>query len=113
MESYVDDVLGKSVKWYLHNIDLRQDIEWTKSHSVHLKPTKCVLIVKSGKFLGFIISEWGIEFNSEILKVIEEMKAPTWHKEVQTLNGRLVALNRFLSKLSIDWSLLFFQKLRV
>lgn len=35
----------------------------------------------------------------EKFKAIAEMRSPKTLKEVQTLNGRLVALNRFLSKI--------------
>jgi hypothetical protein len=64
-----------------------------------LHPNKCVFGVPSGKLLGFIISQRGIEANLEKISAITSMKAPTCIKDVQKLTGCMAALNRFISKL--------------
>ena len=38
-----------------------------------LNPLKCVFGVGSGKFLGFIVNQRGIEANPEKIKVLLEM----------------------------------------
>jgi hypothetical protein len=49
--------------------------------------------------LGFIVSERGIEANSEKISAITNM-GPIWDlKGVQRVTGCLVALNRFISRL--------------
>ena len=63
-----------------------------------LNPRKCAFGVASGKFLGFMVSHRGIEANSEKIKAILDMKPPQNIKEVQSLTGRVAALNRFVSK---------------
>ena len=65
-----------------------------------LNPTKCVFGVPSGKLLGFIVSNRGIEANPEKINAIMAMDAPATIKDVQKLTGYMVALNRFLSRLS-------------
>lgn len=74
-------------------------------------PTKCAFGVQSGKFLGFMVLESGIEANPEKLWAIVKMKSPTSLNEIQKLAGRIAALNRFVSQ-SIDKGLHFFQVLK-
>ena len=57
-----------------------------------LNPTKCAFGVSSGKFLGFIVPQRGIEANSKSVRVILEMSSPKTIKEVQSLTGRVVTL---------------------
>ena len=76
-----------------------------------LNPSKCVFGVTAGKFLGFMVSQRGIEVNSEKVRVILELEPPRTVKAVQSLNGKVVALNRFVSK-ATDRCLPFFRILR-
>ena len=47
-----------------------------------LNPSKCIFTVPFGKFLGFMVSQKGIEMNPEKIKAIIEMSPPTNVKEV-------------------------------
>ena len=76
-----------------------------------LNPAKCVFGVASGKFLGFIVSQRGIEVNPEKVQAIINMTSPKTVKEVQKLTGRIAALNRFVSR-AIDKCLPFFKTLK-
>lgn len=67
--------------------------------------------MQGGKFLGFMVTWNGIEPNPEKVRAILDMEPPQSIREVQRLNGRLVALGRFLSK-STERSLPFFQTLK-
>ncbi|XP_074336598.1 uncharacterized protein LOC141673755 [Apium graveolens] len=61
---------------------------------------KCVFGMELGKFLGFIVNHRGIEANPAKIKALLDMKSPTNVKQVQSLTGRIAALNRFVSKSS-------------
>ena len=63
-----------------------------------LNHKKCVFGVASGKFLGFIVSQRGIEANPKKVQAILDMASPKTVKEVQKLTGRIAALNKFVSK---------------
>ena len=76
-----------------------------------LNPMKCAFGVSSGKFLGFMVSQWGIEANPKKVKVILEMTSPRNVKEVQRLTRRVAALNRFISR-ATDKCLPFFKTLK-
>ena len=76
-----------------------------------LNPSKCFFGVASGKFLGFMVSQRGIEANSEKVQAIINMVSPRTVKEVQKLTGRIVALSRFVSR-ATDKCLPFFKTLK-
>ena len=78
---------------------------------MRLNPSKCVFGVVSGKFLGFMVSQRGIEANPEKVRAIIEMASPRTVKDVQKLTGRIAALNRFVSK-ATDKCLPFFKTLK-
>lgn len=98
METYMDDILIKSVKGKLHANDLQEVFECIHLHNVRLSPSKCAFGLSLGKFLRFMISECGIKEKPEKLKAIEEIKSLTHHREIQYMNGRLATLNSFISK---------------
>ena len=65
-----------------------------------LNPAKCAFGVSTGKFLGFIVNNRGIETNPDKIKAVLNMPPPSNIKEVQRLTGRIAALSRFVSKAS-------------
>jgi len=66
-------------------------------YHLKLNPEKCVFGVEAGKFLGFLLTERGIEANPEKCATILAMRSPTSVKEVQQLTGRMSTLSRFVS----------------
>jgi len=76
-----------------------------------LNPKECTLREALGKFLGYLSILWSIEANLDQIYAILNMKSPTCIKEVHLLNGRLAALNMFLSR-SADKCKSFFQTLK-
>ena len=63
-----------------------------------LNPSKCAFGVMAGKFLGFMVSQRGIEVNLDKIQAIMELVPPKTVKEVQSLNGMVAALNRFVPR---------------
>ena len=49
---------------------------------MRLNPVKCVFGVSSSKFLGFMVSQRGIEANPKKVKAILDMTSPRSVKEV-------------------------------
>jgi hypothetical protein len=111
VEVYVDDMLVKSKKDVDHLIDLKETFQTLRMYNMKLNPAKCVFGVSSDKFLGFMVSQRGIEANPDKLKAILDMSPPKTVKEVQSLTGKAAALNRFVSR-STDKCLPFFRTLR-
>nr|KYP73904.1 Retrovirus-related Pol polyprotein from transposon 412 family [Cajanus cajan] len=67
---------------------------------MRLNPEKCVFGVQGGKFLGFMITNRGIEAHPKKCKAIIQMQSPQTVKEVQRLAGRLVSLSRVIPRLA-------------
>ena len=93
MEVYIDDMLVKSAQIPDQVRDLEETFRTLRRHRMKLNPTKCAFGVTSEKFLGFLISQLGIEANPEKIKAIVDMRHPDTKKEVQQLNGRIIALS--------------------
>ncbi|KAL0449357.1 UNVERIFIED_CONTAM: Retrovirus-related Pol polyprotein from transposon gypsy [Sesamum latifolium] len=87
MEVYVDDMLVKSMKEVDHLKDLKQAFGIMRSYGMKLNPSKCTFGVKGGKFLGYMVSERGIEANPEKIEAIAKLQSPRTLKEVQQLTG--------------------------
>ena len=111
IQVYIDDKLVKSLHENDHLDDLQETFDTLRSYNMKLNPSKCVFGVTAGKFLGFIVSQRGIEVNPEKVQAIMELGPPRTVKEMQSLNGKIAALNRFVSK-ATDKCLLFFHILR-
>ena len=78
--------------------DLKETFDSLRSYNMKLNPSKCTFEVTAGKFLGFMVSQRGIEVNPDKIRAIMEMAPPQNIKEVQSFNGKVVALNKFVSR---------------
>nr|XP_009611301.1 uncharacterized protein LOC104104822 [Nicotiana tomentosiformis] len=88
MEVYIDDMLVKSTQAEDHFQHLSPTFEILRRYSMKLNLEKCVFGVASSKFLGFLVSDRGIEVNPAQIKNIEEIPdILTSKKEVQRLTG--------------------------
>ena len=111
MKVYVDNILVKNIKIHDHVRDLEEAFSMLQWCQMKLNPTKYAFSVTAKKFFDFLISQWGIKANPEKIKTIVDMKQSNSKKEIQQLNGRIAALNRFISK-SAETCLPFFKILR-
>ena len=91
-------MLVKSLREADHLDDLRETFDTLRSYNMKLNPNKCAFGVTVGKFLGFMVSQKGIEVNSKKIRAIMELESPRTIKEVQSLNGKIAALNKFVSR---------------
>ena len=85
MEVYVDDMLLKSKEELAHLDDLKETFTTLRQYQMKLNPNKYAFGVASRKFLGFMMSQRGIEANPKKVQAILNMKSPKTVKEVQKL----------------------------
>ena len=112
VQVYVDDMLVKSQREEDHLKDLEETFGTHRSYNMKLSPSKCTFGVTAGKFLGFKVSQRGIEANLDKIRTIVKMPPPQKNvKEVQSLNGKVAALNRFVS-MATNKCLPFFHTLK-
>ena len=98
IEVYIDNMMVKSKMVSEHVGDLRNIFEILRKHKLRLNAFKCSFGVGSDKFLGYMVTHWGIEVNPDQIKAINSLQPPWNPKEVQKLTGMTVALNRFISR---------------
>ena len=70
IEVYIDDMIARSQTEEEH---LEKLFSRLKEYKLRLNPSKCTFGVRSGKLLGFIVSNKGIEVDPIKVKAIQEM----------------------------------------
>ena len=111
VQVYMDDMLVKCIQEDDHLNDLQETFDTLRSYNMKLNPSKCAFGVTIEKFLGFMVSQKGIEVNSEKIQAIIELTLLKIIKEVQSLNDKIAALNKFFSR-AMDKCLPFFCTLK-
>ena len=99
VEVYVDDMIVKSQGGADHLAALQRFFERIRQFRLRLNPKKCSFGVTSGKLLGHIVSERGIEVDPEKTKAILDRPAPRIEKEIRGFLGRLQYISRFIARL--------------
>ena len=93
IEVYIDDMVVKSKVEYEHVNDLRDIFEILRKHKLCLNAFKCSFGISSGKFLGYIVTHYGIEVNPNQIKAINNLQLRQNSKEVQKLTRMTVTFN--------------------
>ena len=81
MEVYIDDMLVKFKERPDHMKHLQETFELLSTSGMKLNPLKCAFGVSSGKFLGFMVKQRGIEANPIQLRAMMESQTPTIKKK--------------------------------
>jgi len=100
IEVYVDDMIAKSREGENHVQILKKLFERLRKYKLRLNPAKCSFGVKSGKLLGFVVSDKGIEVDPNKVKTIQSMPPPKTEKDVRGFLGRLNYIAWFISQLT-------------
>ncbi|GKC65532.1 reverse transcriptase domain-containing protein [Tanacetum coccineum] len=91
--------------------DMDETFRTLRKINMKLNPKKCTFGAVEGMFLGYMISPEGIKPCLDKTEAVLRLPSPQTIKEVQSLNGKLASLNRFLSK-SAEKSLPLFKTLK-
>ncbi|XP_048140266.1 uncharacterized protein LOC125316295 [Rhodamnia argentea] len=100
IEVYVDDMIGKSKCGEDHTIVLRKLLERLKKYKLRLNHAKCVFGARSGKLLGFMVSNRDIEVDPTKVQAILKLGPLSMANEVRSLLAGLNYITRFISRLS-------------
>ena len=92
VQAYVDNMVVTLKEKDQHVIDLEELFTTITKYDMKLNPEKCVFRVEVGKFLGFLLTERGIEANPEKCATIIGLRSPATVKEVQQLTRRMATL---------------------
>ncbi|XP_075524469.1 uncharacterized protein LOC142556856 [Primulina tabacum] len=97
VEVYVDDILGKSKEVAGFVSDLEETFATLMQYVIKVNPAKCIFGIKSGKFLGFVVTDRGIEVNQEKVKPLGRIMT---HSEV---SGRIIKWTVELGEYNIGY----------
>ena len=100
IEVYMDDMIVKSRDKANHVAALQRFFERIRQFKLRLNPKKCTFGVTSGKLLGHIVSEHGIEVDPKNIRAILDMPAPRTEREIRGFLGRLQYISRFIARLT-------------
>lgn len=97
-EVYIDDIVVESETGNKYTQHLEEIFRLLRKYGMKLNPSKCAFRVSASKFLGFIVTQRGIEVNPDQIKIVIETSALSSKKELQRLTAKLVALGRFIAR---------------
>ena len=97
VEVYIDDIVVKSKTKSEHALHLVETFRLMRSYNMNLYLSKYAFCISVGKFMGFMVTQRGIEVNPDQIRVVMEMSALS-NRELQRLTGRLAALGRFIAR---------------
>jgi hypothetical protein len=100
LEIYIDDVVVKSDSMNNHLADLHLALERICRYGLKMNPLKCAFGVSAGKFLGFIIHEYGIQIDPIKIESINKVQPPQCKNDMQKFLGKLSYLMQFIFNLS-------------
>ncbi|XP_075659012.1 uncharacterized protein LOC142628861 [Castanea sativa] len=100
LKDYVDDIVVKSKKQEEHVQVLRKVFERCRTFKLRMNPLKCASRVSSGKFLGFLVHNRGIDIDPAKATAIATMKPPGTVKELKSFLGKVSYIRRFIPGLA-------------
>ena len=101
LEDYVDDIVMKSKKREEHVQILKKIFERCRAFKLRMNPLKCAFGVSSGKFLGFMVHNRGIDVDPAKAMTMATMKPPATVKELKSFLGKVSYLRRFIPGLAL------------
>nr|GEW70262.1 reverse transcriptase domain-containing protein [Tanacetum cinerariifolium] len=107
IEVYVDDLVVKSFTEAEMMRDIEETFHTLRKVNIKLNPKKCSFGLADGVFLGYVVTPEGIKSCPDKTAAVLQLPSPQTIKEVQSLNGKLASLNRFLSKNGPNANLLY------
>ncbi|GKA25131.1 reverse transcriptase domain-containing protein [Tanacetum coccineum] len=99
LEAYVDDMVIKSNDEKMLLANIAETFDNLRRINMKLNPKNCSSRVEEGKFLGYMVTSEGIQENPKKIRALAELQSPRMLKEMQSLSGKLAALNRLFAKL--------------
>ena len=96
IEVYIDDMLVKSLRVANHITHLDEAFGILQKYHMILNPSKCILRVSLGKFLGFLVTKRWIKANPDQIQVLLVMNSPKNIHEVQQLTRQVATFNKFV-----------------
>ena len=96
LEDYVDDIVVKSRRREEHLHVLQRVFKRCRAFKLRMNPLKCAFAVSSGKFLGYLVHNRGIDVDP----AIATMRPLVTVKELKSFLGKVSYIQRFIPGLA-------------
>lgn len=93
---YLDDILIFSTTVQQHFTRLREIFDRLKQAGLKIKPSKCLLLQKSIKYLGHVVSEHGIKTDPDKTRCIADWPTPSCLQDLKQFLGLASYYRRFV-----------------
>eukprot|EP00731_Ephydatia_muelleri_P026537 Em0018g637a len=93
---YLDDILIFSATVQQHFTRLQEIFDHLKQAGLKIKPSKCLLLQKSIKYLGHVVSEHGIKTDSDKTRCIADWPTPSCLQDLKQFLGLVSYYRRFV-----------------
>eukprot|EP00253_Pinus_taeda_P024713 PITA_24713 len=97
---YLDDLTVFSKSDEEHLFHLTKVFQKCRKYGISLNPKKSLFAMSEGKLLGHIISKDVIRIDPARVEAIQQLEHPRNKKEIQSFNGKLNFLRRFIPNLA-------------
>lgn len=97
---FIDDILVWGETEEIHDKKLNAVLERLKSFDVLLNSQKCKYKQRKVRFLGYDLSEKGIEPTNEKIAAVQRFRTPETKEEVRSFLGLVTFVGRFIPDLS-------------
>ena len=92
----MDDIVVKSKRGEEHFHVMRKVFERCRTFKLRMNPLKCTFGVSSGKFLGFLVHNRGIDVDPAKATAIATMRSLATIKELKSFLGKVSYIQRFI-----------------
>lgn len=100
LEDYVDDIVVKTKTADQRLAALTRVFERCREFNLKMNPMKSAFEVRTGKFLGFMVNNRGIEIDRDKITAIQEMPPPKTVKQVKSFLGKFSYIRPFIPNLA-------------
>jgi hypothetical protein len=91
VEAYLDDLTAHSHKRVDHPTHLWLVFERCHYYHIRLNPHKCIFCIRSGRLLGFIVSEQGIMVDPMKVEAILQLPPPQVFDNFRVYRGKITS----------------------
>ena len=93
---YIDDIMIVGEDEHSHLQAIQKVLACLESHNLRLKPSKCEWFQTETTFVGYQISEQGIEIDPDRIRIIRDWPRPQNVKDIRKFMGMLQYYRKFI-----------------
>jgi len=94
--AYIDDIIVYGRDMEEHRKNLETVLKRLMEYDIKIKPAKCKFGFRRIEFMGYVVSDKGVELDGGKVEAIRKIKPPKSLKELQKFLGMVNYYRRFI-----------------